>query len=233
MPIPAVQCWIADWHVQKLQRRLLSGHDHVDVMAAAQAVVGHRKQRVSVRRQIHAHHIRFLVHHQIHEARILVREAVMVLSPHMRGEQIIQRRNGAPPGNSASHLQPLGMLVEHRIHDVNEGLVAGKKSVPSGKQIAFQPALAHVLAEHFHHTACDGEVLVRWQQRFHRYFVGRFVQGVEAVGSGFIGTENTEIFSVVVQAHHVAQEFSEFTRGFRIGRAGLHYLHAVSRESPA
>ena len=31
-------------HGQPLRRRLLAGHDHVDVVAAAQAVVGHREQ---------------------------------------------------------------------------------------------------------------------------------------------------------------------------------------------
>ena len=32
-------------HRQPLRRRLLAGHDHVDVIAAAQAVVGHRQER--------------------------------------------------------------------------------------------------------------------------------------------------------------------------------------------
>ena len=59
-------------------------------------------------------------------------ESVMILAPDVRGEQVIQRRDGTPPGNGASDLQPFGVLVEHRIDDVNEGLIAGKETVAAG-----------------------------------------------------------------------------------------------------
>ena len=39
-------------HRQPVRRRLLAGHDHVDVVAAAQAVVGDRQERVRVGRQV-------------------------------------------------------------------------------------------------------------------------------------------------------------------------------------
>ena len=42
--------------------------------------------------------------------------------------------------------QPLGMLIEHGIDDVDESLVAGEEAMPAGQQITFEPALAHVLA---------------------------------------------------------------------------------------
>jgi hypothetical protein len=45
------------------------------------------------------------------------------------------------------------VLVEHRIHDVDECFVAGEKTVPAGEQIAFQPALAGVLGQDFHNPA--------------------------------------------------------------------------------
>jgi hypothetical protein len=51
-------------------------------------------------------------------------------------------------------------LVEHGVDDVDEGLVAGKKSMPAGEQIAFEPALARVLGEDLHHTPVHGEVIV-------------------------------------------------------------------------
>ena len=44
---------------------------------------------------------------------------------------------------SRVRLQPFGVLVEHRIDDVNERLVAREEAVPPGQQVAFQPALAH------------------------------------------------------------------------------------------
>ena len=52
-------------------------------MTAAQAVVGDRKQRIGVGRQINSHDVGFLVGHVIDESRVLVREAVVVLPPHM------------------------------------------------------------------------------------------------------------------------------------------------------
>ena len=86
-------------HIQILQRGLLARHDHVDVVAAAQAMVGHREQAVGVGRQIHAHHVGLLVDHVIDEAGILMAEAVVILPPDVRGEQVIERRDGTPPRN--------------------------------------------------------------------------------------------------------------------------------------
>ena len=59
---------------------------------------------------------------------------------------------GLPPRNVARDLEPFGVLVEHGIDDVNKRLVAGEEAVASGEQIAFQPALAHVLAQHLPST---------------------------------------------------------------------------------
>ena len=79
---------------------LLAGDDDVDVVAAAQAVVGHRQQRVGVRRQVDPYHLGLLVHDVVDEAGVLVGEAVVVLPPHVRGEQVVQRRDriAARPG---------------------------------------------------------------------------------------------------------------------------------------
>ena len=71
-------------HRQVVQRRLLAGDDHVDVVAAAQAVVGDRQERVRVGRQVDADDLRLLVHDVVDEAGVLVREAVVVLAPDVR-----------------------------------------------------------------------------------------------------------------------------------------------------
>ena len=71
-------------------------------------------------------------------------EAVVVLPPYMRGQQIIERGDRAPPRECRANLQPLGVLVEHRIDDVDECLVAGEQAVSAGEQITFEPALAQV-----------------------------------------------------------------------------------------
>ena len=56
-------------HGEVVQRRLLAGHDHVHVVAAAQAVVGDREQRVRVGRQVDADDLGLLVHDVVDEAR--------------------------------------------------------------------------------------------------------------------------------------------------------------------
>ncbi len=68
-------------HRQPLQRRLLAGDDDVHAIARAQAMVGDPQQRVRIRRQIHADHIRLLVHDVVDEAGILMTESVVVLPP--------------------------------------------------------------------------------------------------------------------------------------------------------
>jgi hypothetical protein len=69
---------------------VLAGHDDVDVVATPQAVVRHRKQAVGVGRQVDANDLRLLVDDVIDEARVLVREAVVVLTPDVRGEQDVE-----------------------------------------------------------------------------------------------------------------------------------------------
>ena len=86
MPIPAVQCLMACIHGQPLRRRLLAGDDDVDQVAAAQARVGDVQQAVGVGRQIDPHDLGLLVDDMVDEAGILVRKAVMILPPDVRGQ---------------------------------------------------------------------------------------------------------------------------------------------------
>ena len=92
------------FHIQPLQLWLFAGHDHVHVMAAAQAMVSYGKQTIRVGRQIHAHHVSFLVDHVIDEPRVLMGETIVVLSPDVRSEQIVQRRNRTAPFDIARDL---------------------------------------------------------------------------------------------------------------------------------
>ena len=115
---------------------------------------------VGVGREIDADDVGFFVDDVIDEAGILVAEAVVILPPDVRAEQVIQRSDGTTPGNVARDLQPFGVLVEHGIDDVDEGFVAVEEAVAAGEQIAFEPALAHVLAENFHDAAGGRDVIV-------------------------------------------------------------------------
>ena len=140
----------------------------------------------------------FLVHDMIDEAGILMTEAVVILPPDVRRQQIIQRSDGPAPGNLLGFLQPLGVLVEHGVDDVDEGFVAGKESVAAGEQVAFEPALAHVLAENFQDAAVGRDVIVGGNDDRVGLAIGEFEQRVQAIGAGFIRTEHQEI---AVAAH--------------------------------
>ena len=101
---------------------------------------------------------------------------------------------GRRQGMCRDHLQPLGVLVEHRIDDVDERLVAGEEAVPAGQQIAFQPALALVLAEHLHHAAVGGDVVVVGRRsRPIEQPVGDLEHGRPAVRGGLVGAEDAEV----------------------------------------
>ena len=60
----------------------------------------------------------------------------------MRTEQVVERSDRATPSNVVGHLQPFGVLVEHRVNDMDKGLVAAEEAVSACQKITFQPALA-------------------------------------------------------------------------------------------
>ena len=91
MPMPLVQWMTACVHVQVRQVRLLVGDDDVDVVFAAQAVIRDAQQTVGIGRQIDPRDIGALVADNIQKAGILMREAVVILPPHQRRDQQIQR----------------------------------------------------------------------------------------------------------------------------------------------
>ena len=192
MPMPRVQWAIASVHRQVVERRLLAGDDDVDVVAAAQAVVGDREQAVGVRRQVDADDLGLLVDHVVDEARVLVGEAVVVLAPHVRAEQVVQGGDRPPPRDLAGGLEPLGVLVEHRVDDVDERLVGVEEAVPAGQQVALQPALAQMLGEHLHDAAVGGDVLVAGQPFGHPGAVALLDDGAEPVRGGLVGPEDAE-----------------------------------------
>ena len=70
-------------HREVVQRGLLPRDDDVDVVPAAQTVIGDRQQAVRIGRKIDADDPRALVDDVVDEAGILMREPVVVLPPHM------------------------------------------------------------------------------------------------------------------------------------------------------
>ncbi len=196
-------------HVQPLRGGMLAGDHDVDVMAAAEAVVHDAQETVRVRRQIDAHHLRFLVHDQVDEAGILVGEAVVILPPDVAGEEVVERGDLPAPGQVESDLKPLGVLVEHGIDDVGEGFVAVEQAMAAGQEIAFKPAFTLVLAEDLHDPALGGEEFVALNCLGVPLALRGFEDSREAVGNGFVGAEDAEVLLVFVEADDVAEESAE------------------------
>src|SRR5438874_13518431 len=117
----------------------------------------------------------------VDEARVLMAKTVVILTPNMGGEQIVERGNGPTPRQMAGHLQPFRMLIEHRIDDVNESFITGEEAVAAGEQITFQPALALMLAQYFHHAAISRDMVVLGNNDGGRATIGDFKNGAPAV----------------------------------------------------
>ena len=115
---------------QPLWRRLFAGDDDVDAVLGAQAIVGDPQQGVGVRRQVDPHRLRLLVDEVVDKAGVLVAEPIMILLPHMRREQVVQRGKRPPPRDFGCRLAPFGVLIDHRVDDVDERLVATEQAVP-------------------------------------------------------------------------------------------------------
>src|SRR5262245_51155658 len=120
-------------HIQPLRGGLFAGNNDVDIVATTKAVIRYRKQTISVGRKIDAYNLGFLVDHMIDETGILVAKAVMILPPDVGGKQIVERSNRPAPGNVVTYFEPFGVLIEHRVNDMNEGLIAREKTVAPGQ----------------------------------------------------------------------------------------------------
>ena len=112
------------FHGKPLKFRLFTRDNDVDIILAAQAVIGHRQERVGVGWKVDSHNVGLLIHYVIDETGILMAETVVILPPHVRAQEVIERGDRAAPRNVAANLQPFRVLVEHGIDNVNEGLVA-------------------------------------------------------------------------------------------------------------
>ena len=81
------------------------------------------------------------------------------------------------------------MLIEHRVDDVRECLVARKEPMAASEQVSFEPALAEVLAQDFHDAAVDAEVDVDVLKARHPLLSTGLVDRIETVRGGLIRAE--------------------------------------------
>ena len=148
-------------------------------------------------------------------------KTVMVLPPHVRAEEVVQGSDRPSPWNVVARLEPLGVLIEHRIDDVDERLVAREEAMPAGQQVAFQPALALVLAEHFHHATIRAELVVFRINLGHVATRRDFEHILPAIRVVLVRAEQPKVLAFKIELHHVAKEFAHQAGRFgRVWRPG-------------
>ena len=140
-------------------------------------------------------------------------EAIVVLLPDVRREQVVQRRDLAPPRQFERDLQPFRMLAEHRIDDADEGLIAVEQAVSPRQQIALEPSLALMLAEHgVQDATLRREKLIVVDFAGVPLAIGDLKDVAEKIRKRLVRTEDAEIALVLVEARHVAKEFARAPR---------------------
>jgi hypothetical protein len=70
-----------------------------------------------------------------------MRKPVVILSPNSRSEEDVEGGNLLSPLYFQALLNPLAVLVDHGIDDVDEGLVAVEETVSARQDVAFEPTL--------------------------------------------------------------------------------------------
>ena len=96
---------------------------------------------------------------------------------------------------------------------MDERLVGVEDPVPPREQVALEPALALVLAEHrVEHASGRGEKLVVRQRRGVPLTTGHLEEGTEAVGERLVWSEDPEVALLAVELRHIAQERPEYAR---------------------
>ena len=111
------------------------------------------------------------------------------------------------------------MLVEHRVDDVDERLVARDESVPSGEQVALQHPLHEVLAERLDDPARAREVLVERMQLGGPRPLGDVEHRAQPVGEHLVGAEQSHVVGVVTD--QPGEPGSEHGHPLAGGAAGL------------
>ncbi len=169
-----------------------------------------RQQAVGVRRKINADDVCFLVRDVIHEARILMRKAVVILLPDRRAHDEIERCNLLAPRKLIADLQPFCVLRRHRIDDAGEGFIGCEETMTAGKKVAFKPALAHVLGEHrIHDTAVRAEMIIRVKMLGVPVAVLHFEYRIETVRIRLVRPKDTEVLCIIIELEDIADKLAE------------------------
>src|SRR5207247_9577353 len=121
-------------------------------------------------------------------------KTIVVMPPHVRQGEVIKRCDRSAPGNFlARRLGPFRVLIKHRIYDVDEGLVGREKTVPSGEEIAFEPALTGMLAENFHEPPFRRQMIIAGKRVRHPSVLRDFNKDAKPVRCGLITLDEASV----------------------------------------
>ena len=111
----------------------------------------------------------------------------------MAREQNVERSERSAPGKFFALLKPFGVLGGHRIDHLRECFVRRPHPVATCKQVAFEPSLAEMLAQYFHHAAIWAEFIVDRDNLSHRAAVRSFKNRIQTIGIRFIGAKHPKV----------------------------------------
>lgn len=144
------------------------------------------------------------------------------LTPDGAGQQDVERRHGLSPRYLQGLLDPLGVLVDHRVDDVHERLVRVEQAVATAENVTLEPAFDGVLGQHLHDTAVGAQVsavLVFRQVAVDPDLLSGVVDLAELVALRLVRAHDAE--SLLVVADDRVQELRESAHGRGHGHAGL------------
>ena len=184
---------------------LLATEDGVDAVGGLVDALGHSEGHIGVGRIVSIHDMRVvgLVEQQVDKTGVLVREAVVVLAPHVARQQNVEAADGSTPRNLAlGGLEPFAVLVDHGIDDVDKALVGAPHAGAAGEHVGLEEALALVLGQLLDNLAGTGQQLVVGLVLVKAgipLLLGHLVGSLQAVGRGLVGTEDAEVVHVLGQ----------------------------------
>ena len=100
---------------------------------------------VGIWREIYADNLWRLIAYNVQETRILVSETIVILTPDGRSQEDVERCNLLSPGDFLALLEPLAVLVDHAVNDVDEWFVAVEHTVATSEDVAFEPTCEDIL----------------------------------------------------------------------------------------
>src|SRR5205085_2700161 len=101
----------------------------------------------------------------------------------------------------------------------------------SGQQIAFEPTLTQMLAQHLHDPAIWRNMIVAWDYALDQAAILDLEDVAKPVGIGFVGTKKTEVLLLLILGKHVAQHFAKLAGRFMMLAARFLDRDGILRKS--